>query len=160
MNRTIFQKLHRWSISKLHLFVILAWAAGEFSVLHHPSGMAFRSHDHLRASTLTEVYTAAFGFSTEHFSNWQGIYIDAPFDLAQAVVTVSVDGVSDIGLQKGHHFPLKTDLTERKIYQAVANRILMHYPEEHAKLVRIDFSNGIEDVSNRYLNNKIFWVIV
>ncbi|KAJ8967916.1 hypothetical protein NQ314_002575 [Rhamnusium bicolor] len=94
------------------LLISSVYGAGEFSVLHHPASIVFKGHDHVRESTLKEIYSAVLGFSTEHYSNWQGLYIEDPFNLAETIVSVYVDGVSDIGQQKGHHFPLKTDEDE------------------------------------------------
>ncbi|KAJ8977704.1 hypothetical protein NQ317_005437 [Molorchus minor] len=55
-----------------------AHGTGEFSVLHSPDSLLFKGHDHIRESTLKEVYSAALGFSTEHYSNWRGLYIEDP----------------------------------------------------------------------------------
>lgn len=74
------------------------------------------------------------------------MYIEDPFDLPEAVVTISVDGISDIGQQKGHHFPLKTDISEIEVFQSLERRVLEHYPTQNPQIIRIDFSNGLEDV--------------
>ncbi|CAH2008007.1 unnamed protein product [Acanthoscelides obtectus] len=138
--------LKLWYLCCLATLTTNVHGAGEFSVLHHPPNLVFKGHDHLRESTLIEAFTAALGFSTEHYSNWQGMYIEAPFELAEAIVTIAVDGVSDIGQQKGHHFPLKTDVGEDKIFQHLERRISSHFPEQGANLVRIDLANGLEDI--------------
>lgn len=116
-------------------------------MLHHPTSLTFKGHDHVRESTLKEVYSAALGFSTEHYSNWQGLYIEDPFNLAEAIVTVTVDGVADIGQQKGHHFPLRTDEEEVETYQSLERRISERFPEQNTNLVRIDLSSGLDEVS-------------
>ncbi|XP_072378410.1 ATPase H(+)-transporting accessory protein 2 [Diabrotica undecimpunctata] len=128
------------------LLISTALGAGEFSVLHHAPSLTFRGHDALKESTLKDVYAAALGFSTEHFSNWKGMFLSDPFGVAQAIVTVYVDGVSDIDQQKGHHFPLKTDIGESKVYKSIERRIEEHYPNEDTNLVRIRLSNGLEDI--------------
>nr|CAH7736821.1 unnamed protein product [Callosobruchus chinensis] len=138
--------LNLWYLCCLASIAATVHGAGELSVLHHPPNLLFKGHDHLKESTLIEAFTAALGFSTEHYSNWQGMYIEAPFDLAEAIVTVAVDGVSDIGQQKGHHFPLKTDVGEGKIFQHLEERIASHFPEQGTNLVRIDLANGLEDI--------------
>lgn len=119
---------------------------GEFTVLHHPQSLLFKGHEHLRESILPEVYGAALGFSTQHFSNWPGMYIEDPFNLPEAIVTISIDGISDINQQKGHHFPLKTDISELEVFQSLERKILAHHLTQEPLLVRIDLSNGLEDV--------------
>ncbi|XP_060525561.1 ATPase H(+)-transporting accessory protein 2 [Cylas formicarius] len=126
--------------------VTLAYGAGEFSVLHHPPSLVFRGHDPIKQSTLAEVFSAALGFSAEHFSHWQGFYIDNPFDIPEAVVTVVVDGVRDIDQIKGHHFPLTTNEDESHIYNTLTRRIEERYPNENLNLVRIELENGLDDV--------------
>ncbi|KAG5888803.1 hypothetical protein JTB14_007078 [Gonioctena quinquepunctata] len=123
-----------------------ALGAGELSILHHPPSLAFKGHDTLRASTLKEVYPAALGFTTEQFSNWRGLYLNDPFNVAQAIVTIDVDGVADIGQQKGHHYPLLTDTDGEQIFNSLKRRIEEHYPDQKTNLVNIDLSDGLEDV--------------
>ncbi|XP_018572333.1 renin receptor [Anoplophora glabripennis] len=137
------------------LFISSAYGAGEFSVLHSPESLTFKGHDHVRESTLKEVYSAALGFSTEHYSNWQGLYIENPFDLPEAIVTVSVDGVADIGQQTGHHYPLRTDEEEVEIYQSLERRISERFPEQNTNLVRIDLSNGLDEVKKYAIFEEI-----
>lgn len=132
------------------MFLITVYGAGELSILHHPSSLVFKGHDHVRESTLKEIYSASLGFSTEHYSNWQGLYIDDPFNLAEALVTVAVDGISSIDQQKGHHFPLRTDEDDPDIYQALQKRILERYPESNSNLVKVDLSRGLYDVNSMY----------
>jgi len=128
------------------LLISSAYGAGEFSVLNRAPSLLFKGHDILKESTLREVYAAALGFSTEHFSNWRGMYLTNPFEVAKAIVTIYVDGVSDIGQQKGHHFPLNTDVGESKVYKSLERRIEEHYPERSTNLVRIHLAKGLEDI--------------
>lgn len=128
------------------MLISTAYGAGEFSVIHHAPSLFFKGHETLRESTLKEVYAASLGFSTEHFSSWRGMYLLDPFGVAQAIVTVYVDGVSDIDQQKGHRFLLKTDIGESKIFENLERRINEHYPKEETNAVRIQLSNGLEDI--------------
>lgn len=75
------------------------------------------------------------------------MYIENPFNLPEAIVTISVDGLSDINQQKGHHFPLKTDVTESDVFESLERSVLAHSPDQNPKLVRVDLSNGLDDVS-------------
>lgn len=91
------------------------------------------------------------GFSTEKSSNWDGLYIQDPFNLAEALVTVAVDGVSSTDYLKGHNFPLRTDEEADNIYEELVQRIGERYPENNNQFVRINLENGLEDVSLLYL---------
>ncbi|XP_030761890.1 renin receptor [Sitophilus oryzae] len=135
-----------WSILPLFFLATTVYGAGEFSIIHHPGSIVFRGHDSVKQSTLPEVYTAALGFSTEHFSHWQGFYIENPFNIPEAIVTIAVDGVKDIGQNKGHHYPLLTNDDEARIFRSLAKRITERFPNEEPTLVRIDLSNGLDDV--------------
>ncbi|KAH1027556.1 ATPase H(+)-transporting accessory protein 2 [Dendroctonus ponderosae] len=134
-----------------HIVLVLGlvasvYGAGELSIIHHPGSIVFKGHDAIKESTLPEVFSAALGFSTEHFSHWQGFYIENPFNIPEAIVTVAVDGVQDIGQNKGHHYPLLTNDDENRVFKALASRISERYPDEEPSLVRIDFANGLDDV--------------
>ncbi|CAH0559313.1 unnamed protein product [Brassicogethes aeneus] len=131
------------------VLIATVYAKGEFTVLHHPSSVILKGHDHLKETALPEVYSAVLGYSTEHNTNWQGLYIDDPFHLAQAVFTVVVDGVSDIGQQKGHHFPLKTNDDDARVFRVLEKRVLERNPESDTNLVSVDLSNGLEEL-NKY----------
>lgn len=135
----------------LYIFGILllaasALGAGEFSVIHHPGSIIFRGHDSIKQSTLPEVFTAALGFSTEHFSHWQGFYIENPFNIPEAIVTIAVDGVKDIGQNKGHHYPLLTNDDESRVYRSLAKRITERFPDEEPTLIRVDLANGLDEI--------------
>lgn len=134
----------------------LAYAAGEFTVLSHPSGITFKGHDRVRESLLKEVYSAALGFTTEEDSNWQGMYLSDPFNLAEAAVLVYVDGVSDIELVKGHHFPLSTDADEGT-FSSLRKRISERYGFDDSNIVHVDLADGLESVSD---NNVYAYVTV
>lgn len=130
----------------LLLIVTSAYGAGEFSVIHHPGSIIFRGHDSIKESTLPEVFTAALGFSTEHFSHWQGFYIENPFNIPEAIVTIAVDGVKDIGQNKGHHYSLLTNDDESRVYRSLAKRITERFPDEEPTLIRVDLTNGLDDI--------------
>lgn len=101
----------------------------------------------MKESSLKEVYSASLGFSVEQDSNWQGMYFSDPFHLAEAVVVVDVDGVSDIEQVKGHHFPLTTD-SEEDIFVSLRRRVEERYPNDGSNLVRVELANGLEAVSS------------
>ncbi|CAG9859004.1 unnamed protein product [Phyllotreta striolata] len=137
------------------LLIASAYGSGEFSVLHHAPSLVFKGHDALKDTTVKEVYAAALGFSTHHFSNWRGMYLTNPFEVAKAIVTVYVDGVSDIGQQKGHNYPLSTNEGTARIYKSLERRITEHFPETPTNLVKIRLSNGLEDVNKYPIFNNL-----
>ncbi|XP_065171042.1 ATPase H(+)-transporting accessory protein 2 [Atheta coriaria] len=137
-----------WSSLLCFSAVILSvYATGEFSVLKHPASVSFKGHDHIKQSLLPEVYSACIGFTTEQDSNWQGMYLSDPFDLAKAVVTVAIDGIPNTGLMKGHHFPMKTDEDEAEVYNVMAKRFREHYPNANND-VRVVLSKGLYEVED------------
>lgn len=120
-------------------------ASGEFTVLHHPSSLAFKGHDRVRQSILKEVFSASLGFSIEQDSNWQGFYLIDPFNLPEAVVVVDVDGVADIDQVKGHHFPLTTD-SEDNTFSSLRRRVEERFPNKRSDIVHVNLENGLEGV--------------
>ncbi|GJQ82094.1 hypothetical protein Trydic_g6966 [Trypoxylus dichotomus] len=126
--------------------IISVHANGELNVLSYPDSIRFKGHDHLRESLLPELYISALGFSTEQDSNWQGMYLVNPFNIAKAVVTVTVDGISTLDISKGYNFPLRTDEDESEVFEGLKRRIEERYPESENTAVRIDLSEGISSL--------------
>lgn len=132
---------------KTVFFLVLVYGAGELSIVHHPGSLVFRGHEAIKENALLEVFSAALGFSTEHFSHWQGFYIENPFNIPEAIINIAIDGVQDVGPSKGHHFPLLTNDDESAVFKSLSKRISERYPTETPSLIRVDLSNGLDDVS-------------
>ncbi|RZC33637.1 renin receptor, partial [Asbolus verrucosus] len=129
--------------------------SGELTIFHHPSSLVFKGHDPLKESILKEVYSTALGFSTEQYSNWNGVFIEDPFNLAEAIVTIAIDGVANIDNGKGHHFPLRTDEDESEIFTTLEKRVLERYPESNSQLVRINLGDGLQELHKYEIFQKI-----
>lgn len=141
------------------LFVPFVCGAGEFTILHHPKSAVFKGHEAIKQSLLKEVYSAAVGFTTQQDTNWQGMYLTDPFHLAEAIVTVEVDGVTSLGTAKGHRFPLRTDEDEDTTYNALERRVREHSPSDSNHLVYIDLSEGISAIEKYHIFSGIKNVI-
>lgn len=135
-------------------FYVSAHGLGEFTILHHPSNIAFKGHNNIDETLLKEVYSASLGFTIEQDSNWPGMYITSPFNLAEAVVVVEIDGVSGIQSTKGHHFPLKPN-SEANTYYSLKRRIEDRYPNRGSTFVNIDLAEGVEAVQDYDLFKSI-----
>lgn len=75
------------------------------------------------------------------------MYLTDPFNLSSCIAMVEIDGVSSLGLSKGHHHPLNTDQSESKAFETLQKRIDEHNPNSDSKLVYIDLSDGLNAVS-------------
>lgn len=136
-------------ISSLFIICIslnTVYGTGELLILHHPSSLQFKGHEHLKETLLKEVYSASLGFTTQQQSYWDGLYIEDPFNMPEAIVTVAVDGVESIDNQKGHHYPLRTNEEDISVYENMEKRISERYPESKSNMVEINLSNGLEDI--------------
>lgn len=123
-------------------------AAGDLIVLSYPKSISFKGHERLDQSLLKELYSAAMGFSISRGSSWPGMYIIDPFHLPEAVVNVVVDGVSDIGTDFGHRYPLRTNEDEETTWESLEQRVKERYPFGNNKLIRMNLDNGLESVKN------------
>ncbi|GLV43738.1 steamer duck [Carabus blaptoides fortunei] len=135
--------------------LVAASATGDLIILSHPKSITFKGHEHIEESTLKEMYSAALGFTVEQSSSWSGMYLVDPFHLADAVVSVVVDGVSDIGSELGHHYPLHTNEDEESTWYALEKRILERYPESENNLIRVELDQGQEAVKQYKILNQI-----
>ncbi|XP_022919579.2 ATPase H(+)-transporting accessory protein 2 [Onthophagus taurus] len=135
--------------------IVLVNSSGEFTILHHPKSLEFKGHDSLKQSLLPEVFSTSLGLTTEKESNWQGLYLSDPFNLAENIFSITIDGVSTLDLNKGHFYPLITDVDENEVFSTLQNRILDHNPKDGNRLLRVDLSQ--DDTSSVYelFKNKI-----
>lgn len=133
----------------------LVLANGKITFLHYPDGISFRGHEKLSMRSLSEVYTAGMGLTIEQTSNWMGMYIKDPFALAKSVVTVVVDGVSDISTPNGYTFPLETDRIDADIYETLKYRIEQREFGTPNVLINLNLAEGEEEVKQNSLLKNI-----
>lgn len=137
------------------LTIVAAQAAGDLIILSHPKSISYKGHEHIEESTLKEMYSAALGFTVEQSSSWSGMYLIDPFHLAEAVVNVAVDGISDIGSDLGHHFPLHTNEAEEDTWNALEKRIVDRYPDGNSNLIRVSLNEGTEAIADYKMLNQV-----
>ncbi|KAH8417313.1 hypothetical protein KR222_008704, partial [Zaprionus bogoriensis] len=71
-------------------------AAGEFTVLNSPKAISFKGNDPLNSRYVGDVLFAAMGNSVVGDSDWSGLTINDPFNLAKGVIAVHVEGLSHV----------------------------------------------------------------
>ncbi|KDR20235.1 renin receptor [Zootermopsis nevadensis] len=120
--------------------VVAAYGAGELVILDSPDSTKFSGHEQIDESMLKEIFAVCMGFTITKGSDWRGLSVSNPFSFAEAVVVVVVDGVSTLGWQEGHRYPLITDEDESVTWQALHDRVLKRYPRQNATLLRMDFA--------------------
>lgn len=81
-------------------------------------------------------------------NEFSGLYINSPFNFAEAVVVVAVHGVSSLGISEGHTFPFSTDSPMEEIWATLEAKILERYPySENQSLVEVNFDEDLRAVS-------------
>lgn len=134
------------------LFIVLlintVHGNGQFTVINSPSGILFKGNERLPEQDFLEVYSAAFGFSIERGTSWNGFYITNPFKLAHVIVELNVDGVSSLDSNIGHQFPLKTNADNDDLFYLLSQRIQSRYPTGKNKMFSINLSEGLSAVQD------------
>lgn len=81
-------------------------------------------------------------------NEFSGLYINSPFNFAEAVVVVAVHGVSSLEISEGHTFPFSTDSPMEEIWTTLEAKILERYPySENQSLVEVNFDEDVRAVS-------------
>ncbi|XP_022220794.1 ATPase H(+)-transporting accessory protein 2 [Drosophila obscura] len=78
------------------LFIAAIHAAGELTVLNSPKAITFKGNDALDSHYVGDVLYAAMGNAVAGDSNWSGMTINDPFELAKGVICVHVQGISHV----------------------------------------------------------------
>ncbi|EDW39177.1 GL13947 [Drosophila persimilis] len=78
------------------LFIAAIHAAGELTVLNSPKAISFKGNDALDSQYVGDVMYASMGNAVAGDSNWNGMIINDPFELAKGVICVHVRGISHV----------------------------------------------------------------
>lgn len=70
----------------------------ELSILSSPKSVEFKGNSDLDSESLSDVFGAALGYSVEHKTNWDGLYVNNPFNTARGVIAVVVEGLDKVEL--------------------------------------------------------------
>lgn len=86
------------------LSVISAVTCNEFIVLSSPKSVEFKGNSDLPAESLSDVLSAALGYSISSPLSWNGLFVNDPFNVAKSVVSVVVEGADDLKFQNAKSF--------------------------------------------------------
>ncbi|XP_076651824.1 ATPase H(+)-transporting accessory protein 2 isoform X1 [Halictus rubicundus] len=117
-------------------------ANGDFVVLHSPSTVLFNGEGEVEQSFLTEVFTAALGYTAKLRGTWNGMSITDPFRLPEAVVVMAIEGIDSLDIPKGTRFPLNVNEGEETTWQAFRQRL--DERDDDNILVRIYLGDGLD----------------
>lgn len=116
-------------------------ATGQLTVVDAPASLTFKGGDKLESESVGDVFAAALGQSIEHPSEWNGLYINNPFETARGVVALIVDGVNKvhIGDEKSSIYPLAGSSAVESIDGLMARLV-----EDKQLAVDIDLAQGFD----------------
>ncbi|XP_055588339.1 ATPase H(+)-transporting accessory protein 2 [Uranotaenia lowii] len=78
----------------------------QFSVVYAPKALEFRGHSRLNVDSLSDVFGASLGYSVSRPSEWDGLLIRDPFNLAKGAVVVVAEGIDSLNVEGAHNFEL------------------------------------------------------
>ncbi|EDX13655.1 ATPase H(+)-transporting accessory protein 2 [Drosophila simulans] len=78
------------------LFIAAINASGEFTVLNRPKAISFKGNDALESHYVGDVLYASMGNAVSGDTNWNGLTINDPFNLAKGVILVHVQGIGHV----------------------------------------------------------------
>lgn len=96
MARTIF----------LLFSLFVAVNCDQLSVLFSPKALEFRGHARLDVDSLPDVFGASLGYSVAKPTEWDGLTVRDPFNLANGVVVVVAEGIESLKLENAHSYEL------------------------------------------------------
>lgn len=93
---------------KIFLLFSLFVAANcdQLSVLFSPKALEFRGHARLDVDSLPDVFGASLGYSVAKPTEWDGLTVRDPFNLANGVVIVVAEGIDSLKLENAHSYEL------------------------------------------------------
>lgn len=96
MARTIF----------LLFSLFVAVNCDQLSILFSPKALEFRGHARLNVDSLPDVFGASLGYSVAKPTEWDGLTVRDPFNLANGVVVVVAEGIESLKVENAHSYDL------------------------------------------------------
>lgn len=78
----------------------------QLSIAYAPKALEFRGHSRLDAESVSDVFGAALGYSVSHPTDWDGLIVKDPFNMANGAVVVVAEGLESITLDGAQTFEL------------------------------------------------------
>lgn len=96
MARTIF----------LVFSLFIAAKCDQFSIVYSPKALDFRGQTRLDVESLPDVFGASLGYSVVHSTEWDGLVVKDPFNMANGAVVLVAQGISSLKLEGAHTYEL------------------------------------------------------
>lgn len=111
MARTIF----------LLFSLIVAANCDQLSIVYSPKALEFRGSTRLDVESLPDVFGAALGYSVAHPTEWDGLTVKDPFNMANGVVVVVAEGIESLKLEGAHSYELYGGSGSESVGELVQN---------------------------------------
>lgn len=86
-------------MNNLYPFPIHVANCDQLSILYSPKALEFRGHARLDAESVSDVFGAALGYSVAHPTEWDGLIVKDPFNMANGAVVVIAEGIDSLTLE-------------------------------------------------------------
>ncbi|CAO1433769.1 unnamed protein product [Diamesa serratosioi] len=106
----------------LVLALISAVSCNEFIILNSPKSIDFKGSSSLTSDSVSEVLAASLGYSVSG-SNWDGLFVNDPFNTAKGVLSVVVEGVESLDFKDAKTYNLIGDYN---FEDALHSKVLEH----------------------------------
>lgn len=78
----------------------------QLSILYSPKALEFHGHARLDAESVSDVFGAALGYSVAHPTEWDGLIVKDPFNMANGAVVVIAEGIDSLTLEGAQTYEL------------------------------------------------------
>lgn len=78
----------------------------QLSILYSPKALEFHGHARLDAESVSDVFGAALGYSVAHPTEWDGLIVKDPFNMANGAVVVVAEGIDSLPLEGAQTYEL------------------------------------------------------
>ncbi|XP_065076959.1 ATPase H(+)-transporting accessory protein 2 [Ochlerotatus camptorhynchus] len=78
----------------------------QLSILYSPKALEFHGHTRLDAESVSDVFGAALGYSVAHPTEWDGLIVKDPFNMANGAVVVIAEGIDSLTLEGAQAYEL------------------------------------------------------
>lgn len=81
---------------KINIFFVISVSCSQLQILSSPKSVEFKAPNDLPSESLSDVLAATLGYSVSSSLKWNGLFINDPFNTADAVIAVVVEGAEQL----------------------------------------------------------------
>jgi renin receptor len=124
-------------------YILAVNCAGQLTILNAPKSLEFKNAGILNTDSVSDIFGVALGYPIEHSSDWKGMYVRDPFNVAESILTVYVDGIDKLISNKMSKSSHSYELYGSSISESL-DKVTLAIEEHNSETIDFDLNQGLD----------------